>query len=102
MNWAVKWQPFETASRRRSEAVAIRFDTGDRVRVREAFPIGHVRTPHYVRGKHGVVERVCGVYPNPEERAYARSGLPAQPLYRVRFLHRDLWPGYSGQAFDVL
>ena len=31
-----------------------------------------------------------------------RTGLPAQPLYRVRFLQRDVWPGYSGNPGDVV
>lgn len=84
------------------ESNTVRFAAGDAVKVREAYPIGHVRTPFYVRGKSGVVERLCGIFPNPEERAYARPGLPAQPLYRVRFRQRDVWPDYSGQAFDVL
>ena len=81
---------------------ASRFDVGDRVKVREAYPIGHVRTPYYIRGKRGIVERVCGAFPNPEERAYARSGLPAQPLYRVRFLQCEVWPDYAGKPFDTL
>lgn len=85
-----------------TEAVAFRFEVGDRVKVRTAYPIGHVRTPGYVRGKHGVIERVCGAFPNPEERAYARPGLPAQPLYRVRFLQREVWPDYSGAPTDLL
>ena len=72
------------------DAVAPRFQIGDRVKVREAYPIGHVRTPYYVRGKRGVIERVCGAFPNPEELAYAREGRPAQPLYRVRFVQRGL------------
>ena len=85
-----------------ADGIAILFNVGDRVRVREAFPIGHVRTPYYVRGKHGMVERVCGAFPNPEELAYARRGLPAQPLYRVRFLQCEVWSDYAGQPFDVL
>lgn len=85
-----------------TDTVTVRFGVGDRVKVREAYPIGHVRTPNYVRGKQGVIERVCGAFPNPEELAYARPGLPAQPLYRVRFLQRDLWPDYAGQPLDVL
>lgn len=85
-----------------TDTVTARFGVGDRVKVREAYPIGHVRTPNYVRGKQGVIERVCGAFPNPEELAYARPGLPAQPLYRVRFLQRDLWPDYAGQPLDVL
>ena len=79
-----------------------RFATGDRVVVRRSESPGHIRTPYYVRGKHGVIERLCGAYPNPEELAYARSGLPKQPLYRVRFLQRDLWADYAGQPADVV
>ncbi|HEY2784584.1 MAG TPA: SH3-like domain-containing protein [Fimbriiglobus sp.] len=78
------------------------FVAGDRVRVRRAFPPGHVRTPYYLRGCTGVVERLCGEYANPEELAYARSGLPRQPLYRVRFFQRNVWPDYGGGADDTL
>jgi hypothetical protein len=85
-----------------SDAVEARFQPGDRVAVRLAYPPGHVRTPYYVRGKAGIVERLCGVYGNPEELAYARSGLPRQPLYRVRFRQTDLWPGYEGQVTDTV
>ncbi len=84
------------------DAVAPRFRAGDRVIVREAYPIGHVRTPYYIRGKRGVVERLCGVFPNPEELAYARPGTPAQPLYRVRFLQHEVWPDYAGQPADLV
>ena len=83
-------------------AIDTRFRPGDAVRVRAANPPGHVRTPFYIRGHSGVVERVCGSYPNPEELAYARSGLPAQPLYRVRFLQREVWPDYAGAAADTV
>jgi hypothetical protein len=79
-----------------------RFAPGDAVAVRLAHPPGHVRTPTYCRGKCGVVERLCGTYPNPEELAYARSGLPAQPLYRVRFRQRELWPDYRGSDTDTV
>ena len=43
--------------------------------MRRAYPPGHVRTPWYIRGQPGVVERLCGTYPNPEELAYAPPGL---------------------------
>jgi len=79
-----------------------RFAAGDRVRVLAMYPLGHVRTPWYIRGKTGVAERLCGAYPNPEELAYQRSGLPAQALYRVRFLQQDVWPIYRGGATDTL
>ncbi len=85
-----------------TDAIEPRFQSGDRVAVRAAYPLGHVRTPFYVRGKSGVVERLCGIFANPEERAYARPGLPRQPLYRVRFRQTDLWPGYEGQATDTV
>lgn len=79
-----------------------KFKPGDRVKVLKAYPPGHIRTPHYVRGCTGEVERVCGAFPNPEELAMMRSGLPAQPLYRVKFLQKDVWPGYGGNPSDVL
>jgi hypothetical protein len=79
-----------------------RYRVGQRVRVRAAYPPGHVRTPFYCRGRVGVVERVCGAFPNPEELAYNRRGMPAQPLYRVRFSASELWPDYRGSSGDVV
>jgi nitrile hydratase subunit beta len=85
-----------------ADSPAPRFVAGDRVAVRRAYPPGHVRTPFYIRGKTGVVERLCGIYGNPEELAYARPGLPRQPLYRVRFLQREVWPAYCGHPEDTV
>jgi nitrile hydratase len=84
------------------DALAARFHPGDRVRVRKAHPPGHIRTPWYVRGHRGVVERLCGAFPNPEELAYNRAGKPAQPLYRVRFRQREIWPDYAGRPDDTI
>jgi nitrile hydratase len=81
-------------------AIAPRFAPGDRVAVRRAFPPGHIRTPWYIRGQVGVIERLCGVFPNPEELSYFRPGLPGQPLYRVRFRQHDVWPDYQGSQND--
>ena len=83
-----------------TDALARRFDVGDRVRVKRSFPPGHRRTPHYIRGKHGVVERVCGVFPNPEELAYGFDGEPKRVLYRVRFKQTEVWPDYAGPERD--
>jgi nitrile hydratase subunit beta len=83
-------------------AAGAHFRPGDLVKVRAANPPGHVRTPYYIRGHTGVVERVCGSYPNPEELAYARPGLPAQPLYRVRFLQREVWPDQTAGPEDTI
>jgi nitrile hydratase len=79
-----------------------RFKPGDAVTVRRAYPPGHIRTPHYIRGKTGVVERICGSFADPEELAYGRSGLPARPLYRVRFAQRQVWPDYAGASADTV
>jgi nitrile hydratase len=78
------------------------FSVGDCVSVRVAYPPGHVRTPFYIRGKTGVVERICGEFANPEELAYGRDGLPKQPLYRVRFQQSDVWTDYTGSKNDTL
>lgn len=79
-----------------------RFKPGEKVRVRKAFPPGHVRTPYYIRGHVGEIERICGAFPNPEELAQMRDGLPPVPLYRVRFAQKEVWPDYSGNPTDVL
>ncbi len=79
-----------------------RFRPGDRVRVMKAYPVGHLRTPFYIRGCTGEVERVCGAFPNPEELSQMRSGEPRQPLYRVRFRQKDVWPDYRGADGDLL
>jgi nitrile hydratase len=80
-----------------------RFAPGDRVAVlRLGDPPGHLRTPWYIRGRAGVVERICGPFANPEELAYGRDGLPARPLYRVRFRQRDVWPDYAGPPADCV
>lgn len=79
-----------------------RFQVGNRVRVRAAYPPGHVRTPFYCRGHTGIVERICGAFANPEELAYARPGLPPRPLYRVRFRSQDLWSDYRENPGDVV
>jgi len=84
------------------DAVPPRFRPGDRVRVRHAAPPGHLRTPWYIRGHAGVIERLCGAYPNPEELAYNRPGRPRQPLYRVRFEQRTIWPDYQGNPQDSI
>ncbi len=83
-------------------SLPVQFKPGARVRVRRAAPPGHMRTPWYIRGQIGEIERLCGAFANPEELAYNRSGLPAQPLYRVRFRQQELWPDYAGAPRDTL
>jgi len=75
---------------------------GDRVRVIDLAKPGHVRTPCYVRGKVGIIERYCGTFENPEERAYGRGRGNRIPLYRVHLRQIDLWPDYDGSREDTL
>jgi nitrile hydratase len=56
---------------------------------------GHHRTPSYIKGKTGRVERVHATFRNPETRAYGQAGLPKMPLYLVSFARSDLWPDPS-------
>jgi len=79
-----------------------RFKPGDKVRVIQRSQPGHVRTPMYVRGKAGVIERVVGSFPNPETLAYGQSGLPYKILYRVNFMQKELWDDYEGKPDDSL
>ncbi len=78
-----------------------RFGLGDSVRIRQACPPGHVRTPYFIRGKSGEVIRSLGAYPNPEELAYGRDGKPALPVYWVKFMQTELWSDYTGEAKDT-
>ena len=61
---------------------------------------GHHRTPDYVKGKIGSVERVHASFTNPETRAYGTDGLPTQQLYLVGFAQHDVWVGYRGRRDD--
>ncbi len=78
------------------------FQTGEKVRVAKTHPPGHRRTPYYIRGKVGEIERVCGEFPNPEELAYGFDGLPRKMLYRVRFRQNEVWPDYAGPDRDTV
>lgn len=84
-----------------------RFAPGERVRVAFRDPPDaprkpHLRTPFYVRGQRGEIERVCGFFRNPEDLAWGGDGLPRQALYRVRFPQSRVWPDYDGTAGDTL
>lgn len=72
-----------------------RFKPGDRVRVRAEDRPGHIRTPFYIRGKIGWVERVHGEFRNPESLAYGRNGLPKRSLYLVGFHQAEVWNKYA-------
>lgn len=76
------------------DASGARFAPGARVRVKPARPERvapmHLRTPHYVRGREGVVTRALGRFPNPEDLAFGRPGTP-RILYHVEFEQPPVW-----------
>jgi nitrile hydratase beta subunit-like protein len=78
----------------------MRYGVGERVRVAARAHEGHVRTPGYLKGKTGTIERAHASFTNPETRAYGADGLPKQPLYLVGFAQREVWPDYHGSTGD--
>jgi nitrile hydratase len=90
----------------RSQSSEVVFNVGDTVQVeREDAAIfwlrPHLRTPGYIFGKRGVVERVCGRFPSPELLAFGIEGQSTM-LYRVRFQQRMLWDAYEGSETDSI
>jgi len=79
-----------------------RFNTGDRVQVKFEDRPGHIRTPWYIRGKTGWIEKVHGDFLNPELLAYGRDGLPKKTLYLVAFSQRDVFGETKGSGDKVL
>lgn len=65
-----------------------RFSVGDRVRVRRMRPERHHRSPRYIRGVVGEVERVACQDHVPGTRFSANQ---TEPVYTVRFSSVDLW-----------
>ena len=78
------------------------FAPGDTVRVADRPHAGHHRTPGYLKGRTGTVERAHARFPNPETRAYGASDRPPEQLYLVGFALPDLWPAYRGASADRL
>jgi nitrile hydratase len=46
---------------------------------------GHHRTPGYVKGRRGRIERAHGRFRDPETRAYGADRVPERELYLVSF-----------------
>ena len=82
--------------------MSARFAPGARVRVRRAFPPGHVRTPYYTRGKTGEVVDLAGRFRDPEELAYGRAGERERTLYRVRFAMGELWGTAEAEGDELV
>ena len=77
-------------SGREADNVPARFKPGEAVYARNIHPQHHTRTPRYVRGKTGRVERDYGVFILPDSHAQ-NTGKTPQHVYSVRFTARELW-----------
>jgi nitrile hydratase subunit beta len=68
----------------------VRFDRGQRVRVKRMHPAGHTRCPRYVRGAIGVIECLRGADRLPDRAVYGEKVTP-EPVYSVAFDSQELW-----------
>ena len=76
-------------------------DNRDVVTVRDVPSAIHTRLPGYLRGRSGIVEEA---YPRPvlyTDSVPTDSVSTPQPVYRVKFKTRDLWPDIP-DSDDVL
>ncbi len=78
------------------------FKPGDQVVVDTRPEPRHHRVPSYVKGRTGIVERVCLAQPKPELVATADPDGEAVPVYRIRLRQSELWPDYAGKPGDTL
>jgi nitrile hydratase len=83
---AVAFRTRNQSTRQNVELAPI-FQVGQRVRARNINPVTYTRLPRYARGRLGTIDRVRGVFPNPD----ADAGGKPQTLYSVRFPARELW-----------
>ena len=72
----------------------VRFNEGDRVRVKDAPNLFYSRTQMYVRGLTGTIARRIYQTLAPEDEAWNRDDAPPQQFYIIRFRQKDLWPEY--------
>jgi nitrile hydratase beta subunit-like protein len=84
------------------KAGAVKFNRGDRVKVRFEDGPGHIRTPWYIRGKTGRIESIHGEFLNPESLGHGGDGLPRRPLYLVAFRQCDVWEKYHAPDDKLL
>jgi nitrile hydratase len=73
-----------------------RFRVGDPVHVEREKPAGNPRTPHYIRGKSGVVSMLHGSIVNPIDH---HGVYP--PLCSVLFRVRDVFGGSSDDTLSI-
>ncbi|SDR60799.1 nitrile hydratase [Rhizobiales bacterium GAS113] len=79
------------------------FCLGDAVRILTRSPVGHYRTPIYLRGKAGLVEAViepAGV--DNEEEGFGRNAGSKRHYYRIAIPMTEIWSDYAGSPRDGL
>lgn len=81
--------------------LAARFQVGDTVVTRNDHPLGHTRLPRYARARHGVIDRVHGVFIFADASG-SKLGDQPQHLYSVRFAARELFGPQAPAADTVL
>lgn len=74
----------------RPVATPARFQTGQRVRTKNAHPVGHTRLPRYARDKRGVIDAVREGFVFPDTNAHGDGENP-QWVYTVVFDGREIW-----------
>ena len=79
----------------------VRFELGQRVRVKRMHPSGHTRCPRYARGAAGVVKSLRGADRLPDRGAYGEKVIP-EPVYSVAFASQELWGPTDEPEWTVL
>jgi thiocyanate hydrolase subunit beta len=74
--------------------VLVRFNIGDRVRVKDLPNLFYSRTQMFVRGVTGVIAARSYQSLTPEDEAWNRDDGQPEQFYIVRFRQKDLWPEY--------
>jgi Nitrile hydratase beta subunit, C-terminal len=100
MEWASHFGMFKRSVA--IQAVSARYALGDRVRVRRDSPDDDSSTPHYVRGKTGVIEHVHRTFTNRKDLTSARDRPSPQPHYQMRLAASDVWPESPGASGETL
>lgn len=78
------------------------FKIGEKIIVESRKSEGHCRTPSYIRGKKGIIERICGKFPNPEQIAKCHKDPEVITLYRCQFYLTDVFDNYKGKNTDTI
>ena len=78
------------------------FKVGDAVQISVRYPVGHYRVPTYVRGKRATITAILYSAVNNEDEGYGKNVGSKAHYYRLAIPQKDLWPGYTGGATDVL